>query len=107
MGCRGAGHLGSPILLPGTFPADVTVHPSNKTTPRQEKALEKATAGYYSKMKYATSDHFHLGIRVRAVYFHKGGRGQKFAVNLEEGVTAGAVPAAAPQRRTAVPGTQL
>lgn len=99
---------GSPVLLPGIFPADVTVHPSNKTLPGSKGPLEEATAGYYLKMKYAASEeHFHSGIRVRAVYFYKGGRGLKFSVNLEERVFVGAVPAAAPCLHTTVPGMQL
>lgn len=98
----------SPVLLPGIFPADVTVHPSHKTLPGSKGPLEKAIAGYYLKMKYATSEeHFDSGIRVRAVYFYKGGRALKFAVNLEERVFVGAVPAAAPCLHTTVPGRQL
>lgn len=70
--------------------------------------LEKATAGYYLKMKYAASEErFHLEVRVRAVYFYKGGRGRRVAVNLQESVTARAVPAAAPWPRSALAATQL
>lgn len=79
-----------------------------KPLPGSKGPFEKATAGYCLKMKYTTSEQqFHLGVRVRAVYFYKGVRRQKFAVNLEESVTAGAVPAAAPWPRTTIPGTQL
>lgn len=87
----------------GFFPADVTVHPPNENTPRK-----KATAGYYLGMKYAASEErFHSGMRLRAVYFYKDGMRWKFAVNLEENVTGGAVPAAAPWSGTAIPGTQF
>jgi len=76
-----------------------------KPLPGSKGPLEKATAGYYLKMKYTSSEeHFHLGVRVRAVSFYKGGRGRKFAINLEENVTVGAVPAAAPRPQA---GTQV
>lgn len=79
-----------------------------KPVPGSKGPLEKATAGYYLKMKYTTlEEQFRLGVRVRAVYFYKGVRRQKLAVNLEEHVTAGAVPVAAPRPCTTMPGTQL
>lgn len=79
-----------------------------KTLPGSKGPLEKATAGYYLKTKCAASEeHFHSGMRVRAVYFYKDGMRWKFAINLEESLTRGAVPAAAPCPGTAIPGTQL
>lgn len=69
----------------GFLPADVTVHPPNQTLPGSKGPLEKGTAGYYLKMKYAASEeHFHSGMRGSAVYFYKDGMGWKLAVNLEE-----------------------
>lgn len=110
-GCRGAGMLGTPAAQSSSrgFSQQMSLFTHQiKPLPGSKGPLEKATAGYYLKMKYAASEeHFHSGIRMRVVYFYKGGRGQKFAVNLEEGITAGAVPAAAPRPHTAVPGTQL
>lgn len=110
-GCRGARMLGTPGAQSSSQGLSQQVslftHQINQL-PGSKGPLEKAIASYYLKMKYAASEeHFHLGIRGRAVYFYKGGRGRKFAANLEESVTAGAVPAAAPRPHSAVPGMQL
>lgn len=96
---RSAGHFGSSVLLP----AGVTVHPSNKATSRQERALGKSRRRLL-KMKYVTlEEHFHSGTRTRVVSFCKCGRGQKPAVNSERSVTVGAMNAAAPWSHTPYP----
>lgn len=83
---------------PGDFSQQMSLFTHQiKTLLGSKGPLEKATAGYYLKMKCtASEEHFHSGMRVRAVYFYKDGMGWKFAVNLEESLTGGAVPAAAP-----------
>lgn len=94
-GCRTLREYSPP---PGDFSQQMSLFTHQiKAFPGSKGPLEKATAGYCLKMKYAASEeHFHLEIWVRAVYFYKDGMGWKFAVNLEEGVSGWAVPAAAP-----------
>lgn len=71
---------------PGDFSQQMSLFTHQiKTLPGSKGPLEKGTAGYYLKMKYAASEeHFHSGMRGRAVCFYKDGMGWKLAVNLEE-----------------------
>lgn len=74
-GWRGAGMLGSPSPPPGDFSQQMSLFTHQiKSLPGSKGPLEKDTAGYYLKMKYAASEeHFDSGMRVRAVYFYKDG----------------------------------